>query len=47
MNKKGDRKMRFIGYIVNGKRFGCGQRAEAYAYAKAIGAPVKCYGYRI
>ena len=44
---KGDRKMRFIGYEVNGKRFGCGQRKEAYEYAKKIGAEVKCYGYKI
>lgn len=45
--RKGDRKMRFIGYEVNGKRFGCGQRKEAYEYAKTIGAEVKCYGYKI
>lgn len=47
MYKKGVTKMKFVGYIVNGKRFGCGQRTEAYAYAKAIGAPVKCYGYKV
>lgn len=41
------KKMRFIGYEVNGKRFGCGQRKEAYEYAKKIGAEVKCYGYKI
>ena len=39
--------MRVFGYEVNGKRFGCGQRKEAYEYAKRIGAEVKCYGYKI
>ena len=39
--------MRFIGYEVNGKRFGCGQRKEAEEYAKKIGAEIKYYGYKI
>ena len=39
--------MRFIGYEVNGKKFGCGQRKEAYEYAKKIGAQVKTWGYKI
>lgn len=45
--RKEIKKMRFIGYVVNGKRFGCGQRKEAYEYAKKIGVEVKCYGYKI
>jgi hypothetical protein len=45
--EKRRKEMRFIGYEVNGKRFGCGQRKEAYEYAKKIGAEVKCYGYKI
>ena len=45
--EKGDKKMRFIGYEVNGKRFGCGQRKEAEEYAKKIGAEIKYYGYKI
>ena len=45
--EKGDKKMRFIGYEVNGKRFGCGQRKEAEEYAKKIGAQVKTWGYKI
>ena len=39
--------MRFIGYIVNGKKFGCGQREKAYAYAKEIGAKVYTFTYKV
>ena len=39
--------MRFIGYVVNGKKFGCGQRKEAEAYAKKIGAPIQVWSYKI
>lgn len=39
--------MRFIGYVVNGKFFGCGQRKEAYAYAEKIGAKVQLRPYKI
>ena len=39
--------MRFVGYIVNGKKFGCGQREKAYAYAKAIGAKVETFSYKV
>ena len=46
-NRKGDKKMRFVGYVVNGKFFGCGQRKEAYEYAKKIGAKVQLRPYKI
>lgn len=39
--------MRFIGYVVNGKKFGCGQRKEAYEYAKQIGARIEVWSYKI
>ena len=39
--------MRFIGYQVGLKRFGAGQRNEAYAESKRTGLPVVCFGYRI
>lgn len=39
--------MRFIGYIVGNKRFGCGQRKEAEAYAKATGLKLSIWAYKI
>lgn len=39
--------MRFIGYVVNGKFFGCDQRKEAYEYAARIGAKVQLRPYKI
>lgn len=39
--------MTFIGYAVNGKLFGCGQRKQAYEYAKEINAKVQCFSYKV
>lgn len=39
--------MTFIGYVVNGKPFGCGQREKAYEYAKKVGAEVHTFRYKV
>ncbi len=39
--------MRFIGYIVGGKRFGAGQRKEAEAESKRTGKPLRTWAYKI
>lgn len=39
--------MRFIGYVVGRKKFGCGQRDKAYAYAKEHNLKVETWAYKI
>lgn len=39
--------MKFTGYIVGSKRFGCGQRREAEAYAKATGLKLSTWTYKV
>lgn len=38
--------MTFFGYKVGKKTFGCGQRKEAFAYAKETGLPVEVFQYK-
>lgn len=47
LEKREVNQMTFIGYVVNGKPFGCGQRDKAYAYAKEIGAKVQVFRYKV
>lgn len=39
--------MRFVGYKVGNRKFGCGQRKEAYEYAKKMGLKVETWAYKI
>ena len=47
LQKKGDKKMRFVGYVVGNKKFGCGERAKAEEYAKATKQKVETWRYKI
>ena len=38
---------RFVGYVVGGRYFGCGQREEAEAYSKKTGLPIQYWSYKI
>lgn len=39
--------MRFIGFIVGNKKFGCGQRKEAENYAKETNQKISTWAYKI
>ena len=39
--------MRFTGYKVGNKKFGCGQRKEAEGYAKKTGLKLEFWHYKI
>lgn len=38
---------RFVGFIVAGKRFGCGQYKQAEEYSRKTGCPIEYYSYKI
>ena len=39
--------MRFIGYVVDGKKYGSGQRKQAEAHAKETGKKMTTWSYKI
>lgn len=39
--------MRFIGFIVGNKKFGCGQRKEAEKYAAKTNQKMETWTYKI